>query len=169
MIEKHHHSLGRTMYKITNSLIAIAFAVTLTSTSPVLAQESIQQEALQMINDYRKKKRRKPLEFDAKVQKAAQLHAEELVKRGYGTKMTSGGHIGKNGSKPMARLRKRGHKSCSSVENIAYGQKTPAKLMADWAASKLHSDNLLNKKVKVFGLGFAPPKTWVFVASKPCK
>ena len=103
------------MHKITHSLIAFAFACTFAPAAPILAQDSVQQEALQMINDYRKKKRRKPLEFDAKVQKAAQLHAEELVKRGYGTTMTSGGHIGKNGSKPMSRLRKRGHKSLSLI------------------------------------------------------
>lgn len=152
--------------KFMNSLCAsVAICMALT-TAP--AHADMAHSAIDEINQIRKKNGRKPLAVNPDLTKAAQKHADELAKRGYGTRMTSGGHFGKNGSTHLQRIKRAGYKACLAVENVAWGQKNATALMAEWMRSKGHRDNLTHRKIRDIGLGFSAPKTWVMVGAKPC-
>lgn len=125
-------------------------------------------DAVAEINQIRKKSGKKSLTANTDLMAAAQKHAEELADRGYGSKFTSGGHFGANGSKFNERIKREGYKSCTAVENIAWGQKSAQAVVAGWMTSKGHKKNLLNRKISEIGIGFAPPKTWVMVGARPC-
>ena len=153
------------MQPLTSICASMAICMALTST-PAFADMA--ENAINEINQVRKKKGRKTLVQDPALMNAAQKHAEELVKRGYGTRMTSGGHYGKNGSTHMKRIKRAGYNPCLAVENVAWGQKDAPTLVAEWMASKGHRDNLIHRKIRYIGIGFAPPKTWVMVGAKPC-
>ncbi len=152
--------------KIIGSICAsMATCMALTSAP---AHADMAQDAVDQINQIRKQKGRKALTVNPALTAAAQKHADELAKRGYGTKMTSGGHFGKNGSTHLERLKREGYKACTAVENVGWGQKTASGVVNEWMNSKGHSTNLMHRKTRDIGVGFAPPKTWIMVGAKPC-
>jgi uncharacterized protein YkwD len=152
----------KTITTIAASL-AICMAVTSTPSFADMAQSAVDE-----INQVRKKKGRKALTISVAMTKAAQKHADELAKRGYGTKMKSGGHFGKNGSTHLDRLKRVGYKACLGVENVAWGQKQATSVVDVWMASPPHRKNLMHPKIREIGIGFAPPKTWVMSGAKHC-
>jgi uncharacterized protein YkwD len=150
----------------TPPIFAGVLTLALLTAFPVSANYSA--DVVDSINQVRKSSGRSALPVNAELSKAAQKHAEELVQRGYGTQLKSGGHKGKNGSGVRQRAGRAGFKACYIVENIAWGQKTPSALVTQWLNSSGHKKNLLDRKIKAIGVGFAAPKTWVFVGAKEC-
>ena len=146
-------------------LVLLASVTALSLGTPTFSGQA--EDAINLINKYRQKAGRKALAIDPELQDSAQKHADELVQRGYGTKLTSG-HKGKNGSTPLKRAKRSGYKACVIVENLAWGQKTASIVVTEWMGSKKHKENIMNRKAREVGIGFAAPKTWVFVAAKPC-
>ena len=153
------------MIELRTAFATLTLCMALT-TSPVTADMS--ETAVDEINQARKMKGRKALKLNVKLTQAAQKHADELVKRGYGTTLTTGGHYGKNGSKPSQRIKLAGYKACTTVENIAWGQEISSTVIDEWMGSAGHRKNLLNPKIREIGIAFAPPKTWVMVGARPC-
>lgn len=147
-------------------LAAGAIVLALAGATPVVADPA--QDAIELVNAARSSSGRKPLVISSELTKSAQKHADELVQRGYGTKLKSGGHTGKNGSGVRQRAGRAGFKACYIVENLGWGQTTAKIAVDEWMRSKLHKKNLLDRKVKQIGVGFSAPKTWVFVAAKEC-
>jgi uncharacterized protein YkwD len=136
------------------------------TTTPAFADMA--QAAVNEINQIRKQKGRKQLSVNPALTAAAQKHADELAQRGYGTKMKSGGHFGKNGSTHLERLKREGYKACLAVENVGWGQKDASAVVSEWMSSSGHKKNLTHTKIREIGIGFAAPKTWIMVGAKRC-
>ena len=153
------------MNTITAIFAPLAICLAMTA---IPASADVTKEAIAKINTIRKQKGRKALRLNPALMRAAQRHADELASRGYGTRMTSGGHFGKNGSTHMQRLKRAGFKACTAVENVACGQKDATTLINEWMGSAGHRTNLTNRKIREIGIGWSPPKTWVMVGARPC-
>lgn len=85
---------------------------------------------------------------DARLARAAQAHAEDMVAQGYFS------HTGANGSRFSQRARAAGY-TCAAAENIASGQKTSATVMEDWMNSAGHRRNILLSDARDIGIGRA--------------
>jgi uncharacterized protein YkwD len=119
-------------------------------------------ELINLLNQDRKAKGRKPLKISTALTKAAENHAQDMVSKGYFS------HTGKDGSSVGKRIKRQGYKFCYAAENIAFGQKTAEAAMVSWRNSSGHKKNNLSKKTTEVGAGFAGEKMWVLVFAKPC-
>lgn len=97
---------------------------------------------------------------DARLARAAQAHAEDMVAQGYFS------HTGANGSRFSQRARAAGY-TCAAAENIASGQKTSATVMEDWMNSAGHRRNILLSDARDIGIGRAG-NIWVMMLGRGC-
>lgn len=120
---------------------------------PLAAADKIEPTAdekavLELSNKERKAADVKPLAFDAVLMKAARDHAANMAKQGKLSHELDGIAFGD-------RLQATGYKYGSAAENVAAGQKTPAKAIESWMNSEGHKQNLLNPGLTVLGVGIA--------------
>ncbi|GAA3853284.1 CAP domain-containing protein [Celeribacter arenosi] len=115
-----------------------------------------------LINAYRKSKGLSPLNLNAKLSKAAQKHADDMIRRGYFA------HVSPSGSKPLARVRKAGYKGCLVAENLSYSWKTVDIAVAEWMKSSGHRTNIMHPRFRDVGVGIGPNNLIVAVFAKPC-
>lgn len=112
---------------------------------------------LELVNKERKNRTLPPLTQNAMLDRSAQRHADDMLKRKFFS------HQAQGGTTPEQRIEAVGYfkPPCmctykfSYGENIAKGQPTPAEVMKAWMASKIHRDNILKKEYQQVGLGFA--------------
>lgn len=152
------------------SLIAIAMMFALGGgaqaagcSTPANAAE-MRAEASAHLNTYRTQKGRKPLARNPKLDAAAQAHACWMGRTGEFSHM-------EGGTGPKARVKSRGYCTRLVAENIAMGQGSGARVMADWMGSEKHYKNIMLGKVREFGVGVAMmggKPAWVMVFAKPC-
>ena len=103
---------------------------------------------------------RKALNRDARLDKAAQGHACWMA----ATNTFS--HKGANGSLPKRRITATGYRPKLTAENIAFGQASGERVIAEWMASSGHRDNILRRGVDEYGVGVALMQgrpVWVMV------
>lgn len=146
-------------YTILVFFIAFAMPLTALSISPAIADDSKIVETL--LNDIRAKNDRRALRESEQLTAAAVAHAQDMNRKGYFS------HTGLDGSDHFERIKRQGYKACYTAENIAKGQKTPAKVMADWMRSEGHRHNILNDKPVDYGLGISG-NVWVMLFAKGC-
>ncbi|HVE96409.1 MAG TPA: CAP domain-containing protein [Pseudonocardiaceae bacterium] len=89
------------------------------------------------------------LRVDDRINTAAQRHSVDMANR------RNMSHIGGDGSRFTDRLRAAGYPR-PGAENIAFGQRTAARVVADWMASSGHRRNILNCAYTTIGVGFDP-------------
>lgn len=126
------------------------------------SNSSFEQKVLSLVNQERKKARKKPLKWDEKLARAARYHAKDMATEGYFDHDTQD----KKGNKfvVVCDYDKRltafyGEELMTSAENIAYGQSTPEEVMKTWMRSAGHKSNILGKH-ELLGVGFyRDPKT----------
>ena len=140
--------------------LLLVLALLLTAT-PAVAQatlESIRERALELNNRDRVKRGRRPLKRDAALDRAAQVHAEDMLKRRYFS------HRGKDGRRARQRyLDVGGSRRVSHGENIAVcrnGCPPPddarlKRLQRNWMRSRGHRVNILRREFTRFGYGLA--------------
>lgn len=138
--------------------LLISLILALGLTTPVFADPA----ATQIINEYRKDKRRKPLSYSSQLASIAAAHANDMAAKGYFN------HTGANGSSVGDRTTAGGYKWCFVAENIARGQTSLTQVMAGWKTSKGHYKNMIHKKARAFGLARGAGNTWVMVLAAPC-
>ena len=122
------------------------------------ALDDARERALELVNRDRLKRGRKPLSFDPALNRAAQVHAEDMLRRGYFS------HKGRDGRRARQRyLDAGGSRRVSSGENIATcrGCATPPddarlkRLQRNWMNSRGHRVNILRREFTRFGYGLA--------------
>ncbi|MEM8503734.1 MAG: CAP domain-containing protein [Cyanobacteria bacterium P01_D01_bin.1] len=112
-----------------------------------MQNSAFEQEVLKLTNEFRQKNGLDPLFIDQNLEKAADLHTQNMAKGDFFS------HTGKDGSKPWDRARKAGYESGIIGENIAAGYVTPQSVVNGWINSPGHRANMLNANYNEIGLG----------------
>lgn len=144
------------------------------SSGVVLASESWQRKyvakVLVMANKERARKNQQILVQDPLLQKAAQMKAEDMAKRGYFS------HNTPDGKDPWYWLKINGVNYAAAGENLAMNFENASDVVPAWMDSPAHKENILNDKYLLTGIGVAKGKykgkDTIFVAgfySKPSK
>jgi len=102
--------------------------------------------ALSDFNSYRAQMGLAPVRLDAKLNKASQLHAEDMARAG------DASHTGTDGSAHGDRVQRQAYYFSIVAENVASGQKSWEKVFAAWQKSPGHNENLLRDDVTDFGV-----------------
>ncbi|WP_293452345.1 CAP domain-containing protein [Planktotalea sp.] len=100
-----------------------------------------------------------PLAADARLARAAQLHANDMSAKTYFS------HTGQDGSSAGDRVKRQGYGYCFVAENIAQGQKGALQALAGWQKSPGHRKNLLTANAIHFGMA-EKGGYWVMVLGK---
>jgi uncharacterized protein YkwD len=117
--------------------------------------------ALQLVNRDRKRNGIAPLIEDARLHKAAKLHADDMLRRNFY------GHVNPEGKGATERYAAVGGKG-PATDNLAYLQQPGWKYAVDqqlltmvhkgWMNSASHRPNILNPQAGRFGFGMAVSK-----------
>lgn len=108
-------------------------------------EQSYIAHVVELVNEERAKNGLSALTYDATLQRAAQVRAEEIVK--------NFSHTRPNGSNYSSVLKEFGIFARRSGENIAWGQKTPKEVVTAWMNSSGHRANILNADYTKIGVG----------------
>lgn len=127
--------------------------------SPVVATHSAT-GMMALINAERVALGLAPVHESARLSRAAQAHAADMVTNGYFS------HTGIDGSRFFERAETAGYR-CARAENIAEGQQTDVAVMAAWMGSSGHRRNILLRDVQEFGIGRVN-NTWVQMFGTGC-
>jgi uncharacterized protein YkwD len=92
---------------------------------------------------------RRPLAGDARLDAAAQSHAEDMLARSYYA------HQGRDGSTPLGRVEAAGFAAATVAENIAARHLSAEEAIAGWMSSSDHRRNLLDPRFTSLGSGVA--------------
>jgi uncharacterized protein YkwD len=125
------------------------------------------EKARDIINQYRRDKKLKPLTLNAELTEAAKAHSRDL------SKWDRISHYGSDGSNPWDRVKRTGYKARLAAENVGTGQIDFQEVMRGWKASPGHNKNLLLADASEMGLALVQdPKTefksfWTLVVASP--
>jgi uncharacterized protein YkwD len=111
-----------------------------------------------LINREREGSGERPLAANARLERVAQDHSQDMVSANYFD------HVGPRGDSPVSRMRSAGYLSGSVSgyeigENIAWGTlwlATPRSIVAAWMASAGHRANILDGHFRDTGIGIFP-------------
>ncbi len=106
---------------------------------------AFEQEVLDLVNKERASYGLSALQADSRVQAAAKVRANEILK--------SFSHTRPDGRAFSTALNESGAKYSGAGENIAKGQRTPEEVVNAWMNSAGHRANILNSKYKYIGVG----------------
>ncbi len=123
--------------------------------------------ARDIINQYRKDNKLKPLKLNAELSEAAKAHSRDLAK------WDRISHYGSDGSNPWDRVKRTGYKARLAAENVGTGQVDFGEVIKGWKDSPGHNKNLLLSDATDMGLALVQdPKTefksfWTLVLGSP--
>lgn len=107
-------------------------------------------EVLALANKARVGKKLPEFTCDARLSRAARLHAEDMCKQKYFS------HTSQDGRAFHERFRAEDVEFRAAGENIAQGQTTAETVHTGWMNSAGHRKNILNKQFTRLGVGYAP-------------
>lgn len=113
-----------------------------------------------MLNGVRADNGAAPLSYDARLGRAAQAHANDMLAM---RRMT---HRGSDGSDAGQRIRREGYDARTWGENVARGYQTEAEVLNGWVNSPDHQANNINPDFEDFALakaGSGSSLYWVLV------
>lgn len=113
--------------------------------------------ALSDLNAYRAQYGLKPVSFNAKLNAASLVHAQDLAEHG------EAAHEGSDGSVPADRVQRQNYYFRVAAENVATGQKSWEAVFKAWQDSPGHNENLLLADAEDFGLALVYEPTTTYV------
>ena len=121
---------------------------------PAATASGVTAKVVQLTNAERGTRGRGPLRTNARLMRAAQLHAEQIARAGQPA------HVLPDAAYPTAedRLAAAGYNWQSYGENLALGQPSPAAVVHDWMHSRGHRTNIVNPDFTELGVGYATDK-----------
>jgi uncharacterized protein YkwD len=104
-----------------------------------------------------------PLTADARLNRAAQAHSDDMVARDYFD------HLSPEGDGPDKRATATGYQWSRVGENIAWGYQTPQAVVDGWEKSEGHCRNLMNPDYRHIGIGSTGSSSpmWVQLFATP--
>lgn len=129
-------------------IVASRTAITAASAAPG-PQSPVQQQVLALVNQERREAGCDPITLDRRLIQAANRHASDMARRGYFD------HESPAGEKAGSRVTGAGYPWRRYGENIAKGQDSPYRVMADWMKSPGHRENILDCRLGQMGVGLA--------------
>ncbi len=116
----------------------------------VVPTDQFDQEVLRLVNQERAQRGLKLLALSEKLDKAADLHSQDMAKNNYFE------HTGLNGSNTGDRIEQAGYTNWNRWgENIDWYRGTAAEVVQSWMNSAGHRDNILDRNFTHMGLGYA--------------
>ena len=122
------------------------------SDSDTVGLDTEERRFLELLNQHRASNGRDPVVACTSLNRAAQLHSEDMRDRNYFD------HDGLDGSSPGSRSCAACFENCNSVgfgENIAAGNSDAERTFDQWVNSSGHNQNMLRESYVVVGLGRA--------------
>lgn len=101
-----------------------------------------------LLNNVRQENGAPPVTFDARLNSAAQAHAQDMLTNDYFS------HVGLNGSTVGSRVQNQGYNFSRVGENIAAGYRTEQTVLNGWVNSPGHQRNNIDPRFEEFGLGY---------------
>lgn len=117
--------------------------------APLADLAKVRTEMLERVNQARASAGLRPLVAEARLDQAAQAHADDMLARTYYA------HRNPEGEMPRARAEKTGYRARLIAENIAAGSLSVDSALAGWLLSSGHRRNLLDPTVSQLGVGLA--------------
>jgi len=103
-----------------------------------------------------------PLNWNNKLHKAAQLHAEDMSANSYFS------HNSADGRTPQDRIVEQNYSWSAFGENIAYGYSSAQGVLNAWLSSDGHCRNIMKREFSEIGIGYAENgHYWVQVFGHP--
>lgn len=108
-------------------------------------------DVVERTNAERTRHKRQPLRANARLMRAAQMHAEQMAR------VRQLAHVLPNAAYPSAedRLAAAEYRWHTYGENVAAGQTSAAQVLNDWMHSRGHRTNILNPDFTEMGAGYA--------------
>lgn len=117
--------------------------------APLSDLEQVRAAVVAAVNTERRAAGRSPLRLEARLNAAAQKHAEDMLARVYYS------HEAPEGSMPWGRVRAAGYDPSVVGENIAAGHVKVDEVMDAWLHSSGHRRNILEGRFTELGIGLA--------------
>lgn len=148
------------MYSKLLALVSVCFISACATSTPAPAANtpptqsesemaSAQQQAiLERVNTARAEAGLEALQLNARLNAAAQKHAEKMISSGIFDHEIEG-------KKVQDRMSAEGYNWRRAGENIAAGQTTAEEVMESWMNSEAHRQNILKADYEELGVGFA--------------
>ncbi|MEL7086486.1 MAG: CAP domain-containing protein [Cyanobacteria bacterium J06597_1] len=114
--------------------------------------DSFDREFLRLVNQARQARGIKPLQMSEKLDKAADLYSEEMIRTNHFA------HRGPKGEEFYVRIQRQGYNYTRVGENLASGYPTAQSAFNGLMNSPGHRANILNRSFTHMGLGYAAGK-----------
>ena len=158
------------------SLSACGELATPTQAAPDVSLEPELREVLRLVNEARSRGATcggerfdsvAPVNIEARLTVAAQNHSEDMAAAQTMSHDTPRGALHyPAGSSPWKRVKTEGYSMTSAAENVAWGYRDAAAVMAGWLKSPGHCRNIMKSDVTELGLGLED-NYWTQVFASP--
>lgn len=123
-----------------------ALVASATPSSAAVSTTTMASQVISLTNAQRAKHGCRPLATNRALNASALAHSRDMVSRNYFS------HVSPRGSTFVTRARAAGYQH-AMAENIAWGYRTPAQVVAAWMKSPGHRKNILNCGARSVGVG----------------